>query len=242
MTLTYRSVKGSALTAAEFDGNTSDLDGRITAIEDSPPEAVSIASFETVGSQFYVHMTDSSVLGPYDLPASSGGWSLRGDWAASTPYVVGDIVRSDGALYEVIFDHTSESSFDPGANDGGGHDFYELALPASSIQQVSMTDANTAIGVGLSYANRYVRMTNSAGCVITFPHDDTVDHVIDTEVYFRQCSSDGSLVFTAEAGVTLNGIAQRELHTSVEGSVVMAKKIGANEWDISGLLAVLSGL
>ncbi len=241
MTLTYRSVKGSALTAAEFDGNTTDLDGRITTLEDNPPSAISISSFEVAGSSFYVHMTDSSVLGPYTLPTASS-WDLRGDWQPSTLYFVNDMVRSDSALYLVLFEHTSDTVFDAGANDGGGHDFYELALPAANINQVSMTDANAAIGVGLSYANRYVRMTNASGCVITFPHDDTVDHAVDTEMYFRQCTSDGSLVFTAEAGVTLNGMAQRENHTSSEGSIVMAKKVGANEWDLSGLLSVLSGL
>ncbi len=240
MTLTYRSVKGSALTAAEFDGNTSDLDGRITAIEDSPPEAVSIASFETVGSQFYVHMTDSSVLGPYDLPAADGSWNLRGDWAATTLYLVNDMVRSDGALYLVIFEHTSDSSFDAGANDGDGHDFYQLALPAANFSQVSMTNDNTSIVVGLTLANHYVRMTNAAGCLITFPNDDTVDHAIDTEIYFRQCS-DGALIFLADTDVTLNGISGREFHTSLQGSMVMAKKISANEWDLTGLLALLSG-
>ncbi len=240
MTLTYRSVKGSALTAAEFDGNTSDLDGRITTLEDNPPAAISISSFEVAGTSFYVHMTDSSVLGPYTLPTGEA-WSLQGDWLPTTLYAVNDIVRSDGALYLVIFAHTSESVFDAGANDGGGHDFYELALPAANINQVSMTDSNTEVLVGLSYANRYARMTNAAGCLIVFPNDTTVDHAVDTEVYFRQCTT-GSLVFDAEAGVTINGVSGRENHTSLEGSMVMAKKIGANEWDISGLLAALSGL
>jgi len=38
-------------------------------------------------------------------------------------------------LYVVLFDHTSDTSFDPGANDGAGHDYYSLMVqtPGSPI-------------------------------------------------------------------------------------------------------------
>lgn len=238
MTLTYRSVKGSALTANEFDGNTHDLDDRITAMEDNPPSAIGIAFFETVNTDFYVHMTDSSVLGPYTLPTTE--WNFRGAWAATTIYAINDVVSNSGALYIVIFAHTSASVFDAGANDGDGHDFYELLIPAASGSKVSVTLSDTTFSATLSYANKYLRMTS--GCTITIPKDATVDHAIDTEIFFRQCSDD-PLVFVAEdSGVTtLNGLANHDLISSANGATIMAKKVAANKWDFTGSFVLLSG-
>jgi hypothetical protein len=39
-----------------------------------------------------------------------------------------DVLTYGGRTYLVIFDHTSDVSFDPGANDGEGHDYYRLLL------------------------------------------------------------------------------------------------------------------
>src|SRR5262247_1413095 len=76
--------QGSNLTAAQVDGNFFDHDGRINYLETNPPVAVSIDHFEMAGDQFYVHLTDSTILGPYQLPIIE--WNFRGEWQPATFY------------------------------------------------------------------------------------------------------------------------------------------------------------
>lgn len=59
MPLVLRSTKGSALTATEFDGNMTYLDGRITA--ESGVAGVGIDSVTISGYQISFHLSDSSV-------------------------------------------------------------------------------------------------------------------------------------------------------------------------------------
>jgi hypothetical protein len=80
-------------------------------------------------------MSDGTVKGPLALPAVR--WNFRGNWTVSTAYALDDVfVGPNGAVYVVIFAHTSSAStFDPGANDGNAHDFYSLLL---SVPQVTL--------------------------------------------------------------------------------------------------------
>lgn len=126
--------------AAEADGGFYDLLTRVVALEAGIFTPVQIVSFEVVNStQFIVHMSNSTTLGPYQLPA----WNFRGAWTASTGYVKQDVFRGpNGAVYLVIFNHTSGASFDPAANDGLGHNYYYLLLsaPTSAIPSGGLTD------------------------------------------------------------------------------------------------------
>jgi hypothetical protein len=142
MTQTYRTTdllrwgtgKGSNLTSTEVDRNFWDALERIVALEtDMPDVAASISSFSVSGAQFYVHMSDASVLGPYALPVST--FRDRGEWGAGVAYSVLDTFTINGGLYRVLFAHTSDVSFDDGANDGDGHDYYALMVqtPGSSL-------------------------------------------------------------------------------------------------------------
>jgi hypothetical protein len=129
MTIIYRDEKGANLTPAEVDGNFHDLDDRVTNIEDSPPEARGIADITQSidGGALTFEMTDSSIEGPFSLPAFA--LRFRGTWETSTNYVVNDIITAGGAAYLVLITHTSDpTSFDPGANNGNGGDFYGLLL------------------------------------------------------------------------------------------------------------------
>jgi hypothetical protein len=125
--------QGFNLTAAQVDINFWDLVQRMIAQEARPDPAAGIDHFEIVGVNMYVHMTDATVLGPYVLPVAT--FRDRGTWAPSTVYSVMDTFTVNGGLYVVIFDHTSGSTFDPGANDGSGHDYYQLMIqtPGSSL-------------------------------------------------------------------------------------------------------------
>lgn len=122
--------KGSLLTPVEIDLNFWDLDFRISALEDNPPTAISIDHFEVLGLNFYVHMTDASVLGPYALPQAAWRFTNAptGAWQSGYGYVVNDIFNSAGVIYLVLVSHTSAGTFDPGATDGLGHDLYGVLL------------------------------------------------------------------------------------------------------------------
>src|SRR5262245_16871006 len=73
-------------------------------------------------------MTDSTVQGPFPLPVAT--YNPRGEWQPATGYLINDLVSAGGTLYVVTWNHTSEATFDPGANDGAGHDFYAVFMEA----------------------------------------------------------------------------------------------------------------
>jgi len=141
MTQTYRTNdvtrwgtgKGSDLGPAEVDINFWDLIQRMATQEARPDPGPTIDHFSTSGALFYVHMSDGSVLGPYTLPVAT--FNDRGEWLPETAYAVMDTFTINGGLYVVLFDHISDTSFDPGANDGAGHDYYSLMVqtPGSPI-------------------------------------------------------------------------------------------------------------
>ncbi|MDB5555437.1 MAG: hypothetical protein JWL86_5421 [Rhizobium sp.] len=245
MTLTYRSVKGSALTAAELDGNTTDLNGRIATLETDPPSAISIDHFEVAGAQFYVHMTDSSVLGPYNLPAIR--WNFRGAWAPAETLLANDTFTVGSKVYETLVSHVTAASFDPGANDGMGHDYYGLLLDVGLTFSVSQDNGNdslaadTSATLTLAMAGAYIRCTSVTGTVVTVPDDATLDFPIDTEIQFRQCVADAPIVFVPEStGVLIDQPEGFDTATSARGAVVFLKKVGANAWDLGGRLAAVS--
>ncbi|RWQ35538.1 MAG: hypothetical protein EOS20_18710, partial [Mesorhizobium sp.] len=71
MTITYRSVKGSNLTATEVDDNFHDVDDRITELEDNPPEPVNISNITVVGTQMTIYLEDATEFGPFTLPQAN---------------------------------------------------------------------------------------------------------------------------------------------------------------------------
>lgn len=166
MTQTYRTTdgtrwgagKGSRLTPTEVDINFWDIIQRVITLEtDMPDAAASIDFFEVVGTQFYVHMiNDTSVLGPYDLPQFD--LNETGEWQASFSYAVNDVFTINGGVYRVPTAHVSGLTFDAGANDGMGNDYYKLwiqtpgnAIPTGGavgqvVQKASATEFATSWG------------------------------------------------------------------------------------------------
>jgi hypothetical protein len=132
MAMTFRTAgpwgagKGSALTSAEVDQNFWEIIQRLDALDQHPPEAVSIAEISIAGNQITFTMTDASQQGPFTLPTAT--WAARGEWAAETFYTGFQVVSYQGGLYLVLRNHTSEASFDALANDGAGHNFYSQIL------------------------------------------------------------------------------------------------------------------
>ncbi|RWO39497.1 MAG: hypothetical protein EOS11_22145 [Mesorhizobium sp.] len=77
MTIVYRTAgawgagQGYNLTALQVDGNFYDLDQRIQAIEDNPPEPVNISNITVVGTQMTIYLEDATVFGPFTLPQAN---------------------------------------------------------------------------------------------------------------------------------------------------------------------------
>ena len=58
-----------------------------------------------------------------------------------------------------------------------------------------------------------------------------------SEIHFRQATALGQFTFLEDIGVTLNGVAGRNLASAGEGAVVTLKYLGADQWDVWGDLA-----
>ena len=230
MTIVYRSVKGSNLTAAEFDGNFSDLDGRVTSLQNNPPVAVGISNIAVSGSQLIIYLSDGTSFGPFALPIAT--FVPRGNWTASTVYYAMDLVTvpADG-VYLVLSDHTSAGSFDAAASNSEGA-IYSLIF--SSINPVPIaTISGTAYTPGPAEANKYFRCTNGSGCIITLQ-----DHFQpNDELHFRQATSGAVSFQVGDTGGQINSVAGFDDSTSAQGSVVTLKYLGGGTWDIFGLLA-----
>ncbi len=167
---------GRRLTPAEVDNNFWDALARILALESAPSAGAGIDHFSITGQQLYVTLTDATVLGPYLLPVAT--FNDRGTWQPATVYGVLDTFTINGGLYEVIFAHTSAASFDAGANDGSGHDYYHLLVqtPGSSLptggatSQVLKKSSSTDFAVAWSWsltttgkvAGKFLQSTSSS--------------------------------------------------------------------------------
>jgi hypothetical protein len=143
---------GATLTATQFDTNFYTIQAAINALSLTPGVGVASISQPTAGTLLFT-MSDASTQGPFPLPV--GEWNFQGDWTALTAYIINDVVQYNSSLYAVIFPHTSGATFDPGANDGAGHDYYRLILTFPSgvlpvggttgqaLTKVNSTDFNT---------------------------------------------------------------------------------------------------
>lgn len=104
------------LTADEIDGNFWELYSRLLALEDNPPQAVSISNILVSGSQMTFQMSDASSFGPFTLPIAS--FQYRGDYVPGTHYFELDLVSvPNQGLFMVKIEHDGEDPFDPTAID-----------------------------------------------------------------------------------------------------------------------------
>jgi len=120
--------QGFNLTNVQVDTNFYNLKTAVEFLQNNPPEAVSIDFVEMIGNDLFIHLTDYSVQGPF--PIDGVTYTPRGIWQPSTVYAINDLVSMGGTLYVVTWDHTSDLVFDPGANDGAGHNYYEVFFEA----------------------------------------------------------------------------------------------------------------
>lgn len=128
--LTYRSGLGRPLTADEADGNISDLDGRVTNLEDNPPTPDNIAEIQVNGNQMTIIMQSYDTFGPFTIPTTV--FRFRGEWVPSTVFAAADVFSNAGALYLTQVSHETAETFDPEASSTDGP-LYQLMLAAPPI-------------------------------------------------------------------------------------------------------------
>lgn len=132
LSLDTRSGLGRGLTYAEVDANWTAIQSAVNGLLAASP-GVGIASItQPTPWTIRITLTDSTTA-TFALPIAS--YNYRGTWAAATAYAVNDTFQQNGSLYAVLFAHTSASTFDAGANDGSGHDYYQalLSAPAATL-------------------------------------------------------------------------------------------------------------
>lgn len=239
--LTYRLVKGSPLTEAEFDGNVHNLDDRMVVVEAATVGAVHVvdAQINTAGHLELI-LSDSTVIDAGPMPVGgSFAASFKGVWTPLTFYHQNDLFTAPSSnwLGAVLRDHTSASTFSWGANDGMGHDYYAVVIPLAAAP-TTVTFSATTHTLTLDDVNTYIRTTGDSTAHfidVTIPTNASVPIPIDSDIHFRQ-SSDDQIVFMPSGGVTLNFPDDAHPVTAVRGAVVTLKKVGTNEWDLFGRL------
>ena len=180
-----------------------------------------------------VTLTDATTFGPFTMPTSA--MHGRGAWTPNTGYAVNDIVFNGYVIYVVPFAHTSAATFDPGANDGSGNDFYEIifdySIGAAALRQATTkTESSSLHNVTSDDVGAFWLCTNVAGCSVTIRPDSVYDAPIDSEITFRQGAA-GPITIAATSPATYNtGVVSFEAFTQDIGDVVTIKKVAANTW------------
>jgi hypothetical protein len=238
--ITYRLVKGSPITEAEYDGSLHNLDDRTGALETITGSNAYPVDFEiNTAGHMDVIMSNGAVIDAGPMPAPGGlAVTYRGMWQPSTLYHANDLFTApDGkSLGGVLRDHTSGTTFDWGANDGMGHEYYVILVPP-----IGATGGQTQSGMSftpqLADANTYNRLTHASGCAVTI--DPTIGFPDWTEFYFRDCSTNiGAFCsFAVTSPGSINPTIGKLDRSAGFGSVVALKKVGStNAWDIFGYL------
>jgi hypothetical protein len=153
------------------------------------------------------------------------------------------VFTADGSFWLTIFDHTTATPFDAGANDGMGHSYYSFIFSLTQPNTGIIKTTSDAITTILAHAEKYVRCNSSTGTEITILSDATADHVIGTVIEYRLGVSGMSMTFVPETGgVTINYPEDDfDLVASKKGAVIAIRKVDDDEWDVFGLLDPITG-
>jgi hypothetical protein len=235
--ITYRLVKGSPITEAEYDGSLHNLDDRVVVTEAATNSIVVPVDFEiNTAGHLDVIMSNSTVIDAGAIPvAESFAQSYKGAWTPLTVYHENDLFTAPNSkwLGAVLRDHTSASTFDWGANDGMGHSYYAVAIPFSPAPTTKPLAVSTYT-ITLDDVNCYIRSTSVSAVTITIPTNTATPFPIDTDMHF--CQRGGAITFAPSGGVTLNFPTDSLAITAVVGAIATLRKVGTDEWDLFGRL------
>jgi hypothetical protein len=243
ITLVYRNSgpwgtgKLSNLSASDFDNNNWTISQAIAAKQ---AQGVGIAEIyvDPITGKISFQLTDHTWWGPFALPPAPA-WNPRGTWVPNTSYSDNDTVGVGAALYLVIWPHVSATTFDPNANDGAGHNLYQLIMQATPPAAVVQTRTGAAWTPQLSDANTYTRFTNAGGCGVTIPAHSSVAFPVGTVLTLRDATS--SFVHIGWGGPVVVNVPQGFVPDSAyHGATMMLVNVGTDLWDLSGNLATSS--
>lgn len=159
--------QGSDLTAAQIDINFWALFSAVTSLQDhAAVTANGIVSIAVTGRVMYITLTNDQVLGPYNLPVAA--FNPRGQWQPITLYAVLDVIYDNGSLYSVNVLHTSDTTFNAGANDGHGNDLYTVLLeqPANELPDGGLAGQVLTKSTGSPYATEWASPTRNLAIFI----------------------------------------------------------------------------
>lgn len=108
------------------------------------------------------------------------------------------------------------------------------AFPAIAYQPPAVRTVSAAtLTPILSEANNYYRCTNSTACAVTIPKNADVGFPTGTMLEFVQAVA-GAITLAGDTGVTLNPKFGCSLVSAGQGAKLVAKKVSADVWDLSG--------
>jgi hypothetical protein len=107
---------GADLLASQVDNNFYELAQDIATLN-AAGRGAGIDYLQVSGNQFWVHLDNHQVIGPYTLPQAQ--WTFTGTWQANIAYFTNDVFAHNGSIYLVLQPHTSQSVFNPSYMIGG---------------------------------------------------------------------------------------------------------------------------
>lgn len=142
------------------------------------------------------------------------------------PVGISNIVQT-GSTFIVVLDDSTELG--------------PFTLPIATPRPTTTFEVTGAtLTPGLSQSSYYFRCTNAGGCIVTIPDNADVAIPVDTEHHYVQCGNNPVEFVEGSTDVILN--IRDGYSPSTDGifSVVTAKKVAANEWDVFGALAEMA--
>lgn len=120
---------GTPSSAAQVDGNFYTVQQGLADLETALAEGKMIDSVTYTSNSFTLHFTDATTQ---VIPLPVATLTFVGEWVPSTSYLRGQLISASGGLYQVLQDHTSSTTFDPGATQGG-NPLYALMVPLRDV-------------------------------------------------------------------------------------------------------------
>jgi len=220
------------LSAAQIDEIHWTLDSRITATQAMITASRGIVSITSSMGELTFNMSDSTSEGPFTLPVAA----LIGQdaWAPDTPYAVNDTFYINGTVYQVIFPDPGQSSFDAGANDGAGHNYFRVMVPnpgnalatGGIAGMVYTKTSSTDFAATWAFVNAiHVTFNPSTGSSLTSDNVAAALEELETLIH-DEVDNAHDVIFTPSTGSTLTSTnvadALEELDTDLSSYLPLA--------------------
>lgn len=160
----------------------------------------------------------------------------------TTPTIIASVAGSSGipdAPADGLLYGRKDNAWEAGVEEAPSDGVARVRKDAAWEQLVIAAPVGTAITASttlvLAQANQYLRSTAGSPITVTVPTNASVAYPLGTEVHIRQAGA-GQVTLAGDTGVTLNAPFEGTLLLAGEGATVTLKKVGADEWDVFGLV------